>query len=153
VNPVHNAPRLSVMGPGVQADRAQRGGWGRERFVTDRLGPTLPDFDRSSPAWGGGEGEVCYRQTRPDFSPAASPASPFPHPPKPSSQTQRPPRRLLRAASRSSGRVSALAALAALPCPALSLPCPICHHRQTYTTIAFIYRIHMFDSGLLGGAK
>jgi hypothetical protein len=39
VNPVHNAPRLSVMGPGVQADRAQRGGWGRERFVTDRLGP------------------------------------------------------------------------------------------------------------------
>jgi hypothetical protein len=41
---------------------------------------------------------------------------------------RRPPRRLLRAASKSSGRVSALAAL---PCPALPLPCPICHHRQT----------------------
>ncbi len=36
---------------------------------------------------------------------------------------RRPPRQLLRAASRSSGRVSALAAL---PCP-----CPVCHHRQT----------------------
>jgi len=34
---------------------------------------------------------------------------------------RRPPRRLLRAASRSSGRVSALA----------TLPCPVCHHRHT----------------------
>jgi hypothetical protein len=110
VNPVHNAPRLSVTGPGVQADRARRGGWGRkyvvtgpgiqanrarrggwrrERSVTDRPGPALPDFDRPGPAWGGGGGEVCYRQTRPDFSPAALPASPFPHPPKPPSQTKR----------------------------------------------------------------
>jgi hypothetical protein len=28
-----NALRLSVMGPDVEADRAQRGGWGRERSV------------------------------------------------------------------------------------------------------------------------
>jgi hypothetical protein len=80
VNPVHNAPRLSVMGPGVQADQARRGGWGRKRSITDRPGPALPDFDQPSPAWGVGEGEVCYRQTPPDFLPAASPTSPFPHP-------------------------------------------------------------------------
>jgi len=36
---MHNAPRLSVMRFGVQADRARRGGWGRERSVTDRPGP------------------------------------------------------------------------------------------------------------------
>jgi hypothetical protein len=65
VNPVHNAPRLSVTGPGIQADRAWHGGWGRERSVTDRPGPALPDFDRPGPAWGVGEGEVCYKQTRP----------------------------------------------------------------------------------------
>jgi hypothetical protein len=78
VNPVHNAPRLSVTGPGVQADRARRGGWGRERSITERpgpalpdfdlTGPALPDFDRPGPTWGMGEGEVYYRQTRPDFS-------------------------------------------------------------------------------------
>jgi len=58
VNPVHNAPRLSVTGPGVgggggrgllqtdptrhsriSTDRARRGGWGRESFITDRPGP------------------------------------------------------------------------------------------------------------------
>jgi hypothetical protein len=37
------------------------------------------------------------------------------------STARRPPRRLLRAASRSNGRVSTLAAL---PCPAPALPCP-----------------------------
>ncbi len=83
MNPVHNAPRLFVTGLGVQADRARRGQWGRERSVIDRPGSALPDFDRLGPAWGVGEGEVC------DFSPAASPAFPFPHPPKPPSQTQR----------------------------------------------------------------
>jgi len=36
VNPVHNAPRLSVTGPGVQADRARReGGGGRGLLQTD----------------------------------------------------------------------------------------------------------------------
>jgi hypothetical protein len=110
VNPVHNAPRLSVMRPGIQVDRARREGWGRERSVTDRPGPALPDFNLTRPGTpefqpdparhsristdrarhgGVGEGEVCYRQTRPDFSPATSPASPFPHPSKPPSQTQR----------------------------------------------------------------
>jgi hypothetical protein len=49
MNPVHNAPRLSVTGLGVQADRAWRGGWGRERSVTDRLGPALPNFDLTRP--------------------------------------------------------------------------------------------------------
>jgi len=34
VNPVHNAPRLFVIGPDIQADRARRGGWGREYVVT-----------------------------------------------------------------------------------------------------------------------
>jgi hypothetical protein len=66
VNPVHNAPRLSVTGPGVQVDRARRGGWGRERSITNRPGLALPDFDRPGPTWGVGEGEVCYRQTQPD---------------------------------------------------------------------------------------
>jgi hypothetical protein len=71
VNPVHNAPRLSVTGPGVQADRARRGGWGRERYVTDKPGPALPDFDLTwpgtpgfrltRPGMGVGEGEVYYR--------------------------------------------------------------------------------------------
>ncbi len=42
--------------------------------------------------------------------------------------TRKPPIRLLRAANRSSGRVSALVALP-YPCPAL--PCLVCHHRQT----------------------
>jgi hypothetical protein len=37
--------RLGPTRPGVQADQARRGGWGRERSVTDRPGPTLPDFD------------------------------------------------------------------------------------------------------------
>ncbi len=52
---------------GVQADRARRGGWGRERSIIDRPGPALPDFDRPGSVWGVGEGEVCYRQTRPDI--------------------------------------------------------------------------------------
>jgi len=39
VNSVHNAPRLSVMGPDVHVNQALRGGWGRERSVTDRPGP------------------------------------------------------------------------------------------------------------------
>jgi hypothetical protein len=73
----------------ISTDWARRGGWGKERSVTDRPGLALPDFNRPGPTWGVGEGEVCYRRTRPDFSLAASPASPFPHPPKPSSQTQR----------------------------------------------------------------
>jgi hypothetical protein len=50
--------------------------------------PTLPNFDRPGPTWEAREGEVYYRQTWPDFSPAASSTSLFPHPPKPSSQTQ-----------------------------------------------------------------
>jgi len=92
VNPVHNAPRLSVMGPGV------RGGGGRGLLQTDLAkhsristwpGPALSDFDWPGPTWGVGEGEVCYKQTRLDFSPVASPTSPFPHPPKAPSQTQR----------------------------------------------------------------
>ncbi len=79
-------------GPGVG------GGGGRGLLQTDLArhsriltwpSPALPDFDRPGLAWGVGEGEVCYRQTRPDFSPAASLASPFLHPPKPPSQTQR----------------------------------------------------------------
>jgi hypothetical protein len=57
-----NSLRPSMTGPGIQADRAWRGGWGKERSVTDRPGP---DFDRPGPTWGVGEGEVCYRQTRP----------------------------------------------------------------------------------------
>jgi hypothetical protein len=52
-----------VTGPGVQADQARHGGWGRERSVTNKPGP---DFDRLGPAWGVGEGEVSYRQTRPE---------------------------------------------------------------------------------------
>jgi len=40
-------------------------GWGRERSVTNRPGPTLPNFDRSGRACGVGEGEVYYKQTRP----------------------------------------------------------------------------------------
>jgi len=39
VNSVHNAPRLLLTGPDVQADRARRGGWGRERSVIDKPGP------------------------------------------------------------------------------------------------------------------
>jgi hypothetical protein len=39
VNPVHNAPHLSVTGFGVQADRTRRGGWGSERSVTNRPNP------------------------------------------------------------------------------------------------------------------
>jgi hypothetical protein len=36
VNPVHNAPCLSVTGPGVQADQARRGGGGeRDLLQTD----------------------------------------------------------------------------------------------------------------------
>jgi len=77
------------MGFGVQANRARRGGWGRERFVTYRPSPTLSDFNRLGPALGVGEAEVCYKQTQPDFSPTASLASPFPHPSKPPSQTKR----------------------------------------------------------------
>ncbi len=46
---MHNAPRLSVTGPGVQADRARWGGWGRERSVTDKPGLALPDFDLTRP--------------------------------------------------------------------------------------------------------
>jgi hypothetical protein len=58
-----NSLRLYVTGPGVQADRARRGEWGRERSITDKPGPALPDFDRPGLAWGVGEGEVCYTQT------------------------------------------------------------------------------------------
>jgi hypothetical protein len=71
VNPVHNAPHVSVIGPDVRADWARRGGWGWERSVIDRPGPTLSDFDMTEPDIpgfrptrfdvGGGEGEVCYR--------------------------------------------------------------------------------------------
>jgi hypothetical protein len=92
VNPVHNAPCLFVTGPGVG------GGGGRGLLQTDPArhsristwpGPALPDFDWPGPCWGVGVGELYYRQTRPNFSHVASPASPFPHPPKPPSQTQR----------------------------------------------------------------
>jgi hypothetical protein len=71
VNPVHNAPRLSVTGPGIQADRARRGGWGRERSVTDRLGLALPDFDWSGPVWGVGKGvhsDGARRSGQPDLA-------------------------------------------------------------------------------------
>jgi len=85
-----NLLRLSMTELGVQADRVRRGGcgrersvtnrpgpalpdfnkawcggWGRERSVTDRPSPAFPDFDRPGPAWGVREGEVRYRQTRP----------------------------------------------------------------------------------------
>jgi len=50
VNLVHNAPRLSVTGPDVQADRTRRGGWGRERSVTDRPDPALSNFDLTRPS-------------------------------------------------------------------------------------------------------
>jgi hypothetical protein len=49
VNPVHNAPHVSVIGPDVRADWARRGGWGRERSVIDRPGLALPDFDLTRP--------------------------------------------------------------------------------------------------------
>jgi len=91
VNLVHNAPRLSVTGPAfrptgpdvgggggrgllqtdstrhsrISTDRAWCGRWGRERSVTDKPGPALPNFNRPGLAWGVGEGKVCYRQTRP----------------------------------------------------------------------------------------
>jgi hypothetical protein len=36
----------------------------------------------------------------------------------------------------------AAAAPAALPCPCPALPCPVCHHRQTDTTMfALIYKM------------
>jgi len=54
-----------VTRPSVQADRARRGGWGRERSITDKPGPALLNFDRPGPTWGVGEGEICYRQTWP----------------------------------------------------------------------------------------
>jgi hypothetical protein len=75
VNPVHNAPRLSVTGLDVQADQARHGGWGKERSITDRPGPALSDLDRPGPAWGVGEGEVCYRQTWPS-TPGFRPTGP-----------------------------------------------------------------------------
>jgi hypothetical protein len=40
-----NSLRSFATRPDVQADRVRREGWGRERFVTDRPGPALPNFD------------------------------------------------------------------------------------------------------------
>ncbi len=40
-----NSLRLYVTGPGVQADRARRGEWGKERSVIHKPGSALPDFD------------------------------------------------------------------------------------------------------------
>jgi hypothetical protein len=67
------------------------------------------------------------------------------------STARRPPRRLLRTASRSSGRVSTLAAL---PCPAPALPCLSPQtdrqtNKQTNTTVAFIYKISSYMTNLL----
>jgi len=57
VNPVHNAPRLSVTGPAW--------GVGNERSVYRQTRPDTPGFRPTGPGVGVGEGKVFYRQTRP----------------------------------------------------------------------------------------
>ncbi len=55
-----------MTGPGVQADQAWRGGWGRERSVTTGPGPTLLDFDLiANWAWRGGWGRERFITTGP----------------------------------------------------------------------------------------